>query len=147
MQQNRSYIKDRSTGGFTFIETLVSIVLILFITLTVSTVFINILRHNEYASASLQESWTILYGDQKLREKIEPIIIPYWENSITATKIVRTQILDKTTIPGIHITDVEIVSNNGVAQGLIVSYTVLENPRKYQSYILFSSSGIQLQDK
>lgn len=137
MSGNKRY----DTSGFTYIETLVSAVLILMITLMVSTALITIMRHNDDASVSLYESWLVLYADQELREKIEPIVFPYWENSIKAGQILRQQIIENTDISGITITKVDMIIKEGTAHGLDVSYTVLSGSKIYKSSILFSSAG------
>jgi hypothetical protein len=122
-------------------ETLVSVVLTLIITISVSTAFITILRNNDNASLSLHESFFLLYADQKLREQIGPIILPYWENSVKAAQIFRQQILNQTKIHGIDIINAEIIIKDNSAHGLAISYFVLENKKIYTSNILFSSFG------
>ena len=134
-------MNDKGTAGFTFIESLVSVALVVVITLAVSTAFVNIIRHNEYASVSLQESWKLLYTDQNLREQIEPVVFPYWENSITAAQNLRAQIMGKDNIPGVKIVGTDIITKDGSAHGLIISYKIIKNSKIYNSYILFSSSG------
>ncbi len=130
-----------NTDGFTFIETLVSITLILIITLAVSTAFITVLLHNDSASLSLHESWLLLYADQELRENIEPIVFPYWENSVSAARMLRQQIIDQTHIPGITIAGADVIIKDGAAHGLEVSYSVLSGSAVYTSSILFDSAG------
>lgn len=129
------------TDGFTVIETLASIVLILVITITMSTALITILRNNDNASMSLHESWLILNTDQELREKIEPVVFPYWENSMNAARLLRQQIINETTIPGVTILGAEIIVKNGAAHGLQISYSISDRPMTYTSIMLFSSIG------
>jgi prepilin-type N-terminal cleavage/methylation domain-containing protein len=131
----------KNTDGFTFIETLVSIALILIVALAVSSAFISVIKHNAKASSTLYESWLILHADQELRKKIEPTIFPYWENSINAAQILARQIVENTGIPGITLTKAEIIIKDGSAHGLEIFYTVMENSTIYKSSILFSSAG------
>ena len=127
--------------GFTFMETLFSIALILILTLAISMASINILRHNEYASATLKEAWLMLYGDQELRKIIEPIVFPYWENSVNSTRILQNQILNETHIPGIRIITATSILKDGSAHGIEVSYSIFPHVKQYKSIILFSSAG------
>lgn len=136
-----NYRNDKKPDGFTLIETLAAVVLILIITLTISTALIAVLRNNDNASASLYEAWLILYADQELRKKIEPVIFPYWENSVNAARILRGQIMENTELSGITITEVNIIMKEGSAHGLHVSYSVLDGSAIYTSTILFSSAG------
>jgi type II secretory pathway pseudopilin PulG len=134
-------MNDNKTDGFTMIETLVSIVFILMITTAVSTALISVLKNNDDASLTLNETRLLLFADQALREKIEAVIFPYWENSVASAQVLRQQIINDNQIPGITINDAEIIIINGSAHGLEVSYSILHDSKIYKTSALFSSLG------
>ncbi|ULQ59027.1 hypothetical protein K7I13_10960 [Brucepastera parasyntrophica] len=134
-------MRDDGTGGFTFIETLVSIVLVLLVTGAVCAAFINGAGNNETALISMREAWISLYCDQQLRDRIEHEVFPYWENSIAAANTLCTEIKEKNQIHGVEIVGTKILIKNGSAHGIEVSYRIKPGKKIYSSAVLFASAG------
>jgi hypothetical protein len=128
-------------GGFTFIETLASLSLVLLVFASVSGAFLQLSRNSGAAFENIREAWHILSFDQRLRKKIEPLIVPYWENSLSYTEDLRKEIMSTFNDADITIIAADAVLKDKSSCGLEVSYRYRTGGKKYASVCLFSSRG------
>jgi hypothetical protein len=131
----------KNDGGFTFIETLASLSLVLLVFASASGAFIQLSRNNGTAFENIRESWHILSFDQRLRRKIEPVIVPYWENSLSYTERLKEEIMSAFNDADITIIAAGAVLKDKSSHGLEVSYRYRGSGKMYTSICLFSSRG------
>lgn len=70
------------TDGYTFVEVLITISLMLIIMTTVAGAYISFARGQQRSSESLQEARQLLQADRFLRKKTAEIHVDYWENPV-----------------------------------------------------------------
>ncbi|MDR1748226.1 MAG: hypothetical protein LBR47_04125 [Spirochaetaceae bacterium] len=134
-------MNDDNTAGFTFIETLFSVTLILLLCAAAAGAFVSSAKGNESAFTTLRETYTLLDCDRKLRERIEPTVLPYWQNSIPAAYLICDSIIDDSHIPGVEILNAVPLIKNRAAHGISVTYRILPASKQYTCNALFASAG------
>jgi prepilin-type N-terminal cleavage/methylation domain-containing protein len=132
---------EHNDSGFTFIETLAAVALMLIISSAIAGLFITASRSNQAALSSLKETYTLLNCDRKIRKHIAPISLPYWKNSLSATYIICDSIIYDLTIPGVVLISASPLIQNGAAHGISVTYRLLPHAKEYTCAVLFSSAG------
>jgi hypothetical protein len=83
----------------------------------------------------------MLSCDQKLRTLIQPVLIPYWKNSVTEAQLFCEDLRETFAMPDVTVISAAPILKNGAAQGVVVAWRVSGNERVYQSACLFSSAG------
>ncbi|GHT54526.1 hypothetical protein FACS1894106_5730 [Spirochaetia bacterium] len=122
------------TAGFTLMESLVSIAIVLVTSSCILLAFTNGTRSLMKAADAVSTSGTLLQIDRFIREGADKLHIPYWlppDNSIEAfiDELRRSKI-------GKYIEEVTIINNySGIARGLTVGYRV--KGKKLQTSVLF----------
>ena len=79
--------KKAGNAGFTFVETLFAAALVLLVSAAGVSAFYAAMHNEDNAFTTLHHAYTILSCDQKLRERIQPVVIPYWKNSVTEAQL------------------------------------------------------------
>jgi hypothetical protein len=128
-------------SGFTFIETLFTLTLVLLISVAVFNAFFTVLRHNGSALSEIKKAYILLSFDQKLRGEIEKTYIPYWENSKTYADELCENIIAGQRAEQVAVTGARVILKNGKGQGIEVSYRLINGETEYKTVCLFSSAG------
>lgn len=132
--KNNRYPLFKETAGFTLMEALVSIAVILVISSSITLAFTSGTKSLMKAAGAVTASGKVLQIDRFIRESAGNLHIPYWlepGNSIEAF----TDELRRSKM-GRYIQEVTIINNSsGVARGVTVGYTV--NGKKLRTSVLF----------
>jgi hypothetical protein len=133
--------KHPANDGFTFVETLFAAVLVLLISAAGVSAFYAAMHNKDNAFSALHRAYTVLSCDQKLRTLIQPVVIPYWKNSVTEAQLFCEDLRATFTMPDITVISAVPILKNGAAHGIVVAYRVGGNERVHMSACLFASAG------
>ncbi|GHT75618.1 hypothetical protein FACS1894124_7210 [Spirochaetia bacterium] len=133
--------KKAAYAGFTFVETLFAAVLVLLVSAAGVSAFYASMHNKDNAFTTVHRAYTMLSCDQKLRTIIQPVIIPYWKNSVTEAQLLCENLRETFTMPELTIISAVPVLKVGAAHGIVVAWRITGDERVYQSVCLFSSAG------
>ncbi len=128
-------LKNKHTNAFSFIEVLISLLIISMLTLLLYFSFGTIIKSYNLSKKKIKNSITQINTDSILRSNIEKICIPFWENeydfsfsknSLTINWLNGINETKTIIIPDIVcIIDVDMISNTkGKAIGLRILYQI-----------------------
>jgi type II secretory pathway pseudopilin PulG len=133
--------EQAANAGFTFVETLFAAVLVLIIAAAGASAFYAAMHNKDNAFSTVRRAYTMLSVDQKLREKIQPVVIPYWKNSVTEAQLLCEDLRENFAMKDITLITAAPILKNGAAHGIAVAYRIGSDERVYQCACLFSSAG------
>lgn len=142
------HLKNKKNEGFSFVEVLVSLAIILIIGVLLSFCYSSSFKNLLKAKQNANDSYTILKFDTFLRKNINQISLPNWEKDYKTEYTSSTisfkwmngdKNIQTINIPdSITITSVEtLYYNNNLPGGISISY--IYNNRDYKCNSFFSS--------
>jgi type II secretory pathway pseudopilin PulG len=125
--------------GFTLMETLVSIAIIMAVSSLFAIAFITAFKATSQSNNEIKTAITITQIDHFIRERTNSLHIPYWADSKPYADELRNELFRSKFAS--HINTIQIINDSRrKPRGLLVIYTV--NNRQIQTKALFPSVSI-----
>lgn len=130
---------EKLTDGYTFVEVLITISLMLIITTAVAGAYISFVKGQQISSDSLQEGQQLLQADRFLREKTAEIHVDYWENPVPVISDFIEFIITEQPVEGVVFTKTDyLFDEDKRVRGIQFYYNTKANGTEYISKCLFS---------
>jgi type II secretory pathway pseudopilin PulG len=125
--------------GFTLMETLVSIAIIMAVSSLFAIAFTTAFKATSQSNNEIKAAVTITQIDRFIRERADSLHIPYWADSKLYADTLRDELFRSKFAP--YINTIQIINDSRrKPRGLLVIFTV--NNRQIQTKALFPSVSI-----
>ncbi len=134
----------KGSPGFTVMETLASVSLVLLLSAGICSVYVSFGRSHGTAMRAVDQARLLVETDRGLRIKASEVCFPYWENQEKLAQQWISQLLEKGTGNTAEYKSASVVyDSKSRVRGVSVRYTIGNG--EYESVCLFSSAGVSFE--